>query len=58
VTLRILDIKGRELQVLGRQMFETGQHGFLFSDLFLPSGIFFLEMSSGDASEAVKFIVK
>lgn len=58
VTLRILDIKGRELQVLGRQMFGTGQHSFLFSDLLLPPGIFFLEMSTGDASEALKFIVK
>jgi hypothetical protein len=58
VILRILDIAGRELKEISHQEYESGDHTLLFSNLALPPGIYFLEMTSGEAREAVRFIVE
>jgi hypothetical protein len=58
VTFRILDINGKELKELAHQYYQSGKHVFYFNDLELPSGIYFLEMSTGNIGRTIKFIVK
>ncbi|MCK9400833.1 MAG: T9SS type A sorting domain-containing protein [Bacteroidales bacterium] len=58
VILKISDITGKEIQVFGDQKFETGQNNFFFNDLSLPCGIYLFQLSTGEESKAVKFIVK
>jgi len=58
VNLRILDISGKELKELACQYYQSGNHIYYFNDQDLPSGIYFLEMSTGNIGRTIKFIVK
>lgn len=58
VNLKILDLTGREVKVLGDQKFEKGLINYFFDDLALQDGIYLFQLSTFEESKAVKFIVK
>ena len=59
VTLRILDVTGREIAVpIHRETLEIGYHEILFQTSNLPSGMYFYELQAGDIRLTRRMIVE
>ncbi len=57
VTLKIYDLLGREVKTLVDEYKSPGKYETFFEDVFLPSGIYFYRIDSGDYSDTRKMIL-
>jgi hypothetical protein len=57
VTLKIYDVLGREIQTLVSERQTAGSHSSTFNASYLPSGIYFYRLQSGNTIQAKKLVV-
>jgi hypothetical protein len=57
VTLRVFDVRARELAVLADRRFEAGSHTVRFNASGLPSGLYLIRMEAVDFRSAGKMVV-
>lgn len=57
VSLRVYDIRGREVSVLVNEQKRAGEYSIMFDGSGLPSGTYFYRLQAGDYSETKKMIL-
>jgi len=58
VSLKVTDISGRTILVIGEKIFDKGSHDVYFDDGSISSGVYLLSISTDKEGGAVKFIVE
>ncbi len=57
VTLKVYDILGREVAILVNENMEAGNYSVIFNASYLPSGIYFYKISSGNHPVTKKLVL-
>ncbi len=57
VTLKVVDVLGRQLRVLALGFKEPGNHDVMFDAIGLPSGTYFYQLQAGPVSETRQMVV-
>jgi hypothetical protein len=56
VSLKVYDIKGREITVLARGFYPAGQHTFIFDGSRFTSGVYLVRLESNEFSFSQKMV--
>ena len=57
VGVKIYDVTGRQVETLVNGMMTAGEHDVVFDGSALPSGLYFAQLTAGDAAKTVKIVL-